>query len=674
MTISITLPVKVWISREECESGVLELNNGDVIIKLQKGKILSSKISDSGLYYEVQTKITLDESKFGKIEPLKSKYKVQLKPCLSIKHPYTNQGIQFSEDIFPPSTNGFYGRLQAGKDEALYTVQRLKDDPQLMLSICNPQTNQIYETQIIQPYEAEALSMVEDSRIRQALFTEAANNRATSREELLSILDTPPPSWQELSKLIGDVSVPNLKLGKTMRETLTQIVPSSFPRAIREELMVFLVYVLRGEIPEDDPLTHSFRFSSMDLVELLLNGHIMHLIDETEWPSYVKLMILAERDQLDLPKLAVSDSVKKSPWLLFNAKCAEHLPNWLDIVIASAKNLNASNKIVLGLPTSKSSAKKSRRAWKQRFAEMSLGLRVYGHVNHSSLGMVELVYLGAAYRWAHRHMKFITRLGGIGESAPHMQTMMVPISVVEQIKRALPSIIDVSWSARTSNLDLFDTKVGQWSVPSEKLIDSLEKKASIKILSKYFGGIHTTERYPLTIEEARVLDLVAEGVNLSFLEIPEFLANWGFDARKGRAIISNLVKRKLMKITYEVTDTTLISLAILAQGENNRVCSLVSSFMKNTPTSYGRLDEEGENAVILTRLPEESVYEIVSQLTTRGLEYDVNIRCLRPTTFRRYTSNLYQRLLKDDGTWDDDVSAFLSQARSKRKELSKSKA
>ena len=674
MTLSNTLPVKVWTSREECESGVLEFLNDDAIITLQSGKVLSGKISDSGLIFEIQTKITPDGTGQGITESLESKYKVQLKPYLSIKHPYTNQGIQFSEDIFPPSTKGFYGRLLAGKEDARYTIQRLKDDPQFMLSICNPHTNQIYETLIAQPFEAEALSMIEDNRIRQILFIEAANNRAKSREELLSILDMSSPSWPELTKLIGDVSVPNLKLGKTMRDTLTQIVPSSFPSAIRDELMVFLVSVIRGEIPEDDPLTYLFRFSSMSLVEMLLNGHLMHLIDGTEWPSYVKLMTLAERDQLDLPKQAVSDSVKKSPWLLFNAKCAEHLPNWLDIVITSAKKLNASGKIVLGLPTSKSSAKKSRSAWKQRFAEMSHGLRVYGHIDHSSLGLVELVYVGAAYRWAHRHMKFITRLGGIGESSPHMQVMMVPISVVVQMKRALPSIIDVSWSARTSNLDLFDTKIGKWIVSSEKLVDSLEKKGSIKVLRKNFGGIKATERYPLAIEEARILDLVAEGVDLSFLEIPEFLANWGYDKRKGRTIISNLVKRNLMKLTYEVTDRSLISLAIIAQGESNRIFSLVSSFLKNTPTSYTRLDEAGNAAVILTRLPEESVYDIAPQLTSRGLEYGINIRCMRPTTFRRYTSNLYQRLLREDGTWDDDVSAFLSQARSKRKELSESNA
>ncbi|TFG28987.1 hypothetical protein EU528_10360 [Candidatus Thorarchaeota archaeon] len=674
MPISNTLPVRVWISTEECEEGNIEFHSDDVVIKLQSGVTLSSNISDSGILYEIQSNITLDEKGNTTHETLDSTYKIQLKPILRVKHPYTNQGIQFFEDIFPPSTKGFYGRLQAGELDALYTIHQIKDNPQLFLSISNPYTNQIYETLIIQPYEAEALSMIEDNQLRQTIFNEAASNRAKSREELLSILDSPSPSGQEFKKLIGDIYVPNLKIGDTMRETLIQIVPSSFPASVREELMVFLVYVLKGEIPDNDPLEYSFKFSSMTIAETLLNGHLMHLIDGTEWPSYAKLMTLAERDQLDFPKQAVSDSVKNTPWLLFNAKCAEHLPNWLDIAIKSAMNLNTSNKVVLTLPTSKSSARRSKKAWKQRFAEMSHRLRVYGHINHSSLGIVELVYLGAAYRWAHRHMKFITRLGGMGESSPHMQVMMVPISVVEQMKRALPSIMHVAWSSRKSNLDLFHTKLGKWEVSQEKLVNSLEKGSSIRRLLKDFGENNASEIYPLSMEEAKMIDLVAEGVDLSYLEIPEFLSNWDSDEKRGRKIISHLIKQKIMKLTYEVSDTSLVSLSIIANGKSDRVYSLVSSFLKNTPTSYARLDETGENAVILTRLPEESVYDIASQLTSKGIEQDINIRCMRPTTFRRYTSNLYQRLLKDDGTWDDDVSAFLSQARSKRKELSKSNA
>ena len=97
-------------------------------------------------------------------------------------------------------------------------------------------------------------------------------------------------------------------------------------------------------------------------------------------------------------------------------------------------------------------------------------------------------------------------------------------------------------------------------------------------------------------------------------------------------------------------------------------------FLKNTPTSLVMIDDLRNQAIILSRLPETTAYELAANLPEQGFDKGLNIRCLRPTTFQSYTHNLYQRLLKEDGTWDDDVSAFLSQARSKRKELSKSNA
>ncbi len=662
------------MSPKECHRGVLEFKSDDVVLTLQSGQALSAKNADTDVLFEILDPISLSEDGYDRIDSSVSKYKIQLKPDQMIQHQYTNRGTQFIEDIFPPSTRGFYGRLQSGIHNALYTVQRIHNNDLFLLSISNPETGQIYENQIIQPFEAEALAMTEDSVIRKNLFTNVAKSKGKSRKEILKILDTPPPSWEELSKLVVGVSIPNLELGKTMGETLARIVPSSFPEEIREELMVFLAYVNEGVIPTEDPLVYSYKFASMSILENLLNGHIMHLIDGTQWPPYVQLMTLAERGQLDLPKRAVHDSIKNSPWLLFSIKCAEYLSNWQDIVISSARELNKSERVVLGLPTTKNSAKKSRKAWKQRFAEMSRGLRVYGHINHTSLGLSELIYLGAAYRWPHRHMKFITRLGGISDSSPHMQVMLVPISAIEQMKRALPSIIEISWSARTSNLNLFNIQERRWNVSSDDLIDSVTRKITARRLKKNFGELASSEKHKLTIEEVRNIDLVAEGVDLAFLEIPEFLSNWSSNERESRQVISNLVKRGIMKLSYEVSDSSLLSLAIIAQGESRSLYSLVSSFLTNTPTAYARISKTGEDAVILSRLPERIVYDVASELTTQGIEQGINIRCLRPTTFRRYTSNLYQRLLKDDGTWDDDVSAFLSQARSKRKELSESNA
>ena len=102
--------------------------------------------------------------------------------------------------------------------------------------------------------------------------------------------------------------------------------------------------------------------------------------------------------------------------------------------------------------------------------------------------------------------------------------------------------------------------------------------------------------------------------------------------------------------------------------------SLVIAFLKNTPTTLAMLNETQNQAILLSRLPESTAYDLASSLTERGFDLGLNIRCMRPTIFQSYTHNLYQRLIRDDGTWDDDVTAFLSQARSKRKELSESNA
>jgi hypothetical protein len=86
------------------------------------------------------------------------------------------------------------------------------------------------------------------------------------------------------------------------------------------------------------------------------------------------------------------------------------------------------------------------------------------------------------------------------------------------------------------------------------------------------------------------------------------------------------------------------------------------------------LNDGGDTGIIISKLTEESAYEIATAIPRDGIQSGLNIRCLRPTSFRSFTYDLYHRLLKDDGTWDDDVSAFLSQARSKRKELSEGNA
>ena len=164
--------------------------------------------------------------------------------------------------------------------------------------------------------------------------------------------------------------------------------------------------------------------------------------------------------------------------------------------------------------------------------------------------------------------------------------------------------------------------------------------------------------------------MVSEGIRIAGLDRKEYLAPWGFDSDRVQKLLTKLSDKRIVKVFYEASDQNLVTLATIINGPPDRVTSVCSAFLDTTPTTLMMIDEKGEQAVLLTRLPETAAYTLASNLTGMGLEHGLTIRCFRPTTFQSFTHSLYQRLLHDDGTWDDDVSAFLSQARSKRKELS----
>ncbi|MHA1881431.1 MAG: hypothetical protein ACTSUO_00090 [Candidatus Thorarchaeota archaeon] len=54
----------------------------------------------------------------------------------------------------------------------------------------------------------------------------------------------------------------------------------------------------------------------------------------------------------------------------------------------------------------------------------------------------------------------------------------------------------------------------------------------------------------------------------------------------------------------------------------------------------------------------------IQDLPQLGMKHGMNIRCMIPLSYRNYASNLFQRLLKPDGTWFDNVSGVVTQVRS----------
>lgn len=665
--------VKIRTREGNC-NGTVKIDSKGMSLIFDSGQVLSVS-EKQDITYEMKVQVLPEVKGEPIVIPLSSPIRVFYKPFVQKYRMYNPRGGQYIEDIFPPSSSGFYGRMKSGKLQFLYIIQEIENDSRYWLTIADPISSQIHEAHFISHYEAESLSLISNQEFRHLWYeTIWSTIPSSERNEILSILDGPSVSWKELTKLLRDINIPNLKLGETMRDTLSHLLPPEFPIEVQEQLMLFFALILKKDIPNEDPINYLYKFWSFPMVGALLEAHLMCLADESDWPPYLKLLTLASRKNLTVPKRAIDSEILDSPWLIFWQKTMELAPNWFNIAADVVKELNDRGDIISALPITEAAARKSLDSWKKRLAILMYEIRIVGRINAQSLGLTELVYLGAAYRWPHKHMRYITRLGSSSDNPPYLQIMIMPPSAAAQVKRVLPSIMNVNWTTRAFNIDLFNRRLKSWGIPVENIMSSIEDSCSFKRLKNKYVTSNNLDNYRITQDEAKVLDLVSDGIRLAGLERREYLEPWGLDYKKARQVLSKLSNRNVVNLFYDSTHLELISLNILINGPPGKVMSVCASFLESTPISVVMLGKNNQQAVILSRLPENPAYELVADLPRLGLEQDMIIRCFRPTTFQSYTHNLLQRLLNDDGTWNDDVSAFLSQARSKRRGLSESNA
>ena len=78
--------------------------------------------------------------------------------------------------------------------------------------------------------------------------------------------------------------------------------------------------------------------------------------------------------------------------------------------------------------------------------------------------------------------------------------------------------IEVVWSERSTNLNLFNSEKNKWILPTKKIITAMSKKQSVKTLRQKFGFRQKKSLYTLSKKEARVLDRTSAGLWLTDLE------------------------------------------------------------------------------------------------------------------------------------------------------------
>jgi hypothetical protein len=592
-----------------------------------------------------------------------SRHVIHLDPFIILERGYSKGGIR-SEPYYPPSTNGWAGRLSDSEKKALFFVHELREENRFWLTILNPEDYRIHEAHPILPFEVGLLVYQEDfDKYNAAVQRLTTDDKAWAEHFMEEILDGNPPSWQELAEITKEVYIPNLQIGKTMRETLEHIVPTSFEPDTNEQIMAFLGMIVRWKLPDEDPISYFKKLESLPVLRVLIMGHLWCVVGEETPPPYVRILLDSERQRLGAPTLTTRESSGENSWIRAHYQINEHLPQFSNTSRMHAARLNVSGKILTSLPVSKSQAQQSRKKWIERFRLLTEGLLLRSHVRPGALGLIRVANLTAAHQWPHKHMKYSASLGTGGYRNPHIQIMEMPQTSYESVLRARPNIVAIEWSANRVNSHLFNERTQRWTSAPSKILKSLDGKRTVRRLGNEFGAWRGSKIHQPKREWTQALDVTADLSYLSAFEYSGYLEQFGLTQQSLRRNLLELKQKGIIDIAYLPNLTDLVSIAILAQGDRNSTCSLARSVLSFAPSATSMVGKKGEWLLALCRLPSPDAHQLMAELPNAAAIRNVTLRCNRTLSLRSYSWDFYQRLLRDDGNWDDDVSIMLSQIR-----------
>ena len=643
-------------------SGKLSFCNEGPRVILPEGQAITP---NSGIsHYEMETSLVVGIDGKRRIVSLNPPLKINFRPEIITKLSYSLIP-RIPEDIFPPSSDYWYGRLGETGIVALYSIQKILNESDLWLTIVNTENWEIVEAHRISPYEIYPLSIIQDVDLERKIFEFIGKKDSKDTTNPLQILNGPAPSMERLSNLVEDVEIPSLHLCENLRSTVDQLVPTIFEKPIREEIMSFLAWILTENEIKEDPVEYFNNLGSTPVFHALLMGHLQCIIENKEPPHYVKILKMASMDALRPSRQSITEKSESSIWGRLWYKLYDQFPKLHSHSIRHAIKLNKTKRILTGLPITMSDAKRSRKKWRERFALLSSGLQIRILTDVKLLGLQRLLYIGAAYRWNTMHTAWSTRLGEIGQNSPHMQVLIVPNSAAQQMKRILPSCIQIDWSIHILNLNLFNMKTKRWELQTEKITDSIHDGIRRKYLTKKIR--ERPRRPPVIINEtqAKILDMYSHGIYLSNSEEPKYWKYHRITKTKTRSVLSKLVKDGIADLYYMPVPVDLVSILTLVQGKQDVVHNMVDGLMQSTPTSLAMIGKERDPSIVISRIPITEVNAFIKTITNESNQSGLVVRCMKPRAIKRYTLTLFQRLLKEDGTWNDDISGFISQARSR---------
>jgi len=644
--------VTVYFPSGSVESGILSYTIKGPKITLDGGSVLSNDESLDGVSFSFR--------EGTEILPISTNERFLLNSVSALRK-YSDTKNPMNE-MYPASSGGWITKLSDSGHDALFVAHSIVNSDKFLLLILDSENQDLLNVQKVNLHEIVFLLMERDWDAYKKLNLKFDTENRNSLLE--SLLDAPAPKWNDFAALVEGISVPNLKIGQKMRDTMNQLVPKSFPNHIRDELMAFLSLIIKFKIPEGDPLEISTKYRSTPLLHSLLFHHIQCLIEGEVPPQYARVIIMADRGLLPHAIQPATEAMENNPWDIAWYKLSTMFPDQPSRILSKVAELNQNQVIISGLPITKEDAMLSQEAWIDRFAMIQNSLQIRGHVQNQNLGLRTLIYVGGAHRWPHKHLAWTARLGNPTNKPPYIQVMVMPPSAAERIRRLRPNISEVFWSASKINYNLFVDSTKRWKTNTTRILQSLENQRSMRQLEREFDVKLLSKLFTPTIKETRVLGLMTWAMYMNSLELGEYDEFLEMDANQFKEILTKLINRGIINLQYYLPMGDLASICLVYNGPSEKIYSLTRALLKHSPSTTARITKKGEQCYTMCRMPEESVYEISTQLPPKAAEHGVDVKVLRVNAYAAYTHNLYQRLLLPDGIWDDDISGFLSQIRS----------
>lgn len=593
--------------------------------------------------------------------PLDEPIRVQLRPLAVTGHTYS-QSWTGPENIFPPSSRSWHGRLRRGASRALFIVQRVLDDARLWLTVMHPVSGKMFEKHFIHPFEVWTLLMdaVEEHK-RRWLDAVAPPEPDSVALSMMQALER-PLTWDEITALTNGMVSPTFVKEESAWNDLEQLLPASAQGEFRQELKAFLVWSLREPDLQVDPIELMLRLTHLRYFKSLLEVHYRFLVQGTRAPSYLQLLESASERSED--ERVASETLHEHTFTRLLYEAMSGSPDWRDIAAGHCESLKRSKSITLRLPISKEQATRSRASWMERFALFTLGFHLRAHVRPEAFGLKRVLYLGNAYRWPHPHLSWSADLETPGIYPLQLHVLLLPLGVLEQARRHLPSLLEVDWSARAYNPHLIQYSKVEGQSLAPLILDASRQEHSHHALMCKYGSWKGRNPHMLTQSEARILDSSISRLDLALLEMESGRIHWGVSEDHALRFFEEMRRIGAVQLFYEFKETHLPRpLFILAQGEAGGIRSLIRAVLDHSPSAVVFAGKDWRYATLISTLDRTSRDILSQRFPVEGQEMGLDIRCYVPSSFRNYTADVLQRLRRPDGSWFDDISGLLTQSR-----------